>query len=777
MGLDRFSTFLSKSIGIDTIDEVEISSNIKKIISNHVLFDLNFLIYQEILEIENEINDILKTILCLPYICSNIELLENQLKNIIGQTHWQPYFSNNEISYLFDGFNEDEIIKKFQIYIMGSTQSNIEMVNQNITIIELVIFEKISNTIIEIIDKTHHMNFIQSISIFFDGIPSISKVIEQRRRRIRNHVESVEKKKLFKIYFDNLEPNYKKLCENIAGRYNQTQTNGSLVFDYFKWVKNRFSIDKSIGPNSNFIKHLEILIECKMKKIYPKISINVSGGKINGESDLKIFQYIANENLLGDCCIHTTDSDLIHQSLVQQSYYKITGKDINFTVCKYIKNINHINWIQILEIPLIIKNLMDLYNGTNGLKTNNYKIIWDLCLLFYLFGNDHLPSSLEIGPELGLEFYMKKHFQSLGKNNVVNMKKTYITVDLENLKLFLEKINETKNQNITKIILQRYFKISFNLVNLFVEKLNLDFDSLQVFLKKFHIYRGLGIESVEFSNLDDHDLRKLFIISNENICAEDYLNLSVFNLSEDNRKLFMDSIKLIEDNIDYFEKSFNGLILYIKPLSITNDPYQDLYNYIVEKSSTNSNKLFPSLYDHFDIHTHILTIRKTLNNQVDFNSNDYLKKIYHLVVSQFGNMEDFHSDNTEFYKYHNAPSLSELIEFININQNEKLTKKWLHEIKTHNLSSDKYLNFISHHLIISPFMSIGKISNETATIFKELKHIDNLWIEDINSFDYRKINIDEFLNEWNEALIRINLISQNDKNETQLVNLSIDLVS
>ena len=59
MGLDRFSNFITKSINNDAIDEFNIEGNIRKIISNHIIFDLNFLIYQEIISIENEINDII----------------------------------------------------------------------------------------------------------------------------------------------------------------------------------------------------------------------------------------------------------------------------------------------------------------------------------------------------------------------------------------------------------------------------------------------------------------------------------------------------------------------------------------------------------------------------------------------------------------------------------------------------------------------------------------------------------------------------------------------
>jgi hypothetical protein len=125
-----------------------------------------------------------------------------------------------------------------------------------LTILNLVTFEKIINVLTKNIENIHYIPFIQSISIFFDGIPSLSKVIEQRKRRIKNHLESSKKKELFKKYFDTLKNNNKNVFENLSKKYIETEHN--IWFYYFKWIKNRFSIDKSFGPSSKFIEKLDI---------------------------------------------------------------------------------------------------------------------------------------------------------------------------------------------------------------------------------------------------------------------------------------------------------------------------------------------------------------------------------------------------------------------------------------------------------------------------------------------------------------------------------------
>ncbi len=774
MGLDRFANFISKSINNDGIEEISINNNIRKVVSNHVIFDLNFLIYQEIIEVENEINDIIKIILCLPFICGNGEILEEQLKLILSQQHWKLYCNESDISNIFDGFNEDEIIQNFIGFITKPTTTNTESSTDSISILELVIYEKIVNVMVDIIEKIHNPTFIQSVAIFFDGIPSVSKVIEQRRRRIKNYLESMEKKSLFKKYFEKLDISHKKLNENLSKKYSSVHVNDLLIFDYFKWVKNRFSIDKSLGPSSAFIKNLETFVNFKTTKNFPKSLIYINSAKENGESDLKIFKYIATGEIVGDYCIHTTDSDLIHQILVQQSYYKIIGKDINLTVAKYIKNFNLVGYVQILEASLIIKNILELYNSVNNIKTNNYKIIWDLCLIFYLFGNDHLPSSVEIGPELGLEFFLKKHFQSVGKSNIVNIKKTYITLDLVNLKLMFEKINETSTANLTRIYLSRFFKLNINFINLIVDKLGIGFNSLDQFLKKFIILRAGQMEKSALEKLDVDDLRKQYIAGVDNI--EQYLNFEVFGFNEYQKKMFIDGIQLIEDNIDYHELQYNGLVIYTKPMCTTLDPYQDIYNYIVEKSNSILNKSHPIFYDHIDAQTHFELMEKTIGNNSNSNPNDYLKKMYHLVISQFGNMKDFHSDNITFYKYYSVPALSEIINFLNLNIEQNLTKSWLKEIKEENIEPDKYFNSINHHLLITPFLFSYNLPKEITMIVNQMEPVENLWIEQINNFNYRNVSIDNFFKQWNDAVIKVNLANKTSKINHELINLNLDFI-
>ena len=715
MGLGRFSNFIAKAIYND-VEEINIDNNFKKIITNYIIFDINFLIYQGCTDIENEINDINKILLCKNeqsdiYI---IKILNKMIDTILDQPHW-----NSISNYTIDNY------ENFINYINTS-------IYENNTILDNVIFNRILNLILKSVYGIHYIEYVKSICIFFDGVPSLSKIIEQRRRRIKKHIEIKIKTDISSIYLSNLTLNNIKLYEVLFNKYIFTDIKliNSITFNYSMWIKNKFFMEKKIYPSSIFI----INFENFLKKSFNICNINIiiNSSFINGESDMKIFKYISQNNDDGEYCIHTIDSDLIHQMLVQQVYYNLNNKNIKITISKYINNNININRIQLFNGLLIIKHILELYNSINNVTTNNIKIVWDLCFIFYLFGNDHIPSFIEIGQELGMEYFLQSHYDILKNTNIINYTKI-IHVNLYNLTLYINKIYSTNCYNITKIILLKFFKINYQLVNLFIEKFKYFYKDILIFLKKYIIYKGLKLSTEDYNNLYDDDLRKILIdnfIDNNLNNLNDYNSIDIFNLSDDNKKLFLIYDDMIEQNINYFELEYNGLILYKKALYITHNCYEDIYNFVNEQASNLSNIKYPQYYDKHNIEDYINYLEK-INKQSDTHiftknvSHDYFKKMIHLLYTQFDNMSKYHSDNLTFYKHPQAPTLLELITFlsgIKLNQ----INIWLHEIEKDNLYN-KYISSDNHYKLITPYLNNDLILNN-------------------KNFKYRNININDYFN-------------------------------
>ena len=114
-------------------------------------------------------------------------------------------------------------------------------------------------------------------------------------------------------------------------------------------------------------------------KNLPNLKTVINQGSINGESDVKIFQFIQKEELTGDVLIHTTDSDLIHLMLVQQTYFNLKRKDVNISILKH--NSKDEETIQYFDGPSMINSLIKCYNEISGTDGNDFRIIYDFCHL------------------------------------------------------------------------------------------------------------------------------------------------------------------------------------------------------------------------------------------------------------------------------------------------------------------------------------------------------------------------------------------------------------
>jgi hypothetical protein len=719
MGFDKLVNFLVKNLNNECIDDINIKADIRKVIVNHIMFDINFIIYQVLLELEDEINIIIKLILSLSLSIDKYDIIEQKIID---------YFSNKcckdniKIEMLFKGNTDDEIVQNFLNYILNN-------IYNGKTIIDNLIIEKILNKIIDLVKNIHYPDLIKSINIIFDGIPSYSKILEQRRRRIKNYIESTEKKKIFNEYFKDIKNSFQKI-------YN-------LDYDYFKWLKYRFTLDKSIGPSSLIIKHLEKYLKENLNKNYPNIIIKINSSSINGEADYKIFKDIYINNLCGDIVIHTIDSDLVHQIIIQQNYFNIIKKDINLTVIRY--NYKNDNNIQIIDANLINKNILKIYNDTNNIQYNNLHIIYDLALIFYFFGNDHLPASYEINSELNLDYLCKCHFNSLKNDTIIKINETnLIELSLKNFSIYLNEINKNSNINKTKIILGKYFKLSNHLTIFLTEKLKLNFNEIKLLCKKL-------LFDDNTNNLDSDDIRYKL--------KEKYTNIDypfdINNIKNISKLELNNNFTKILNILDYSdsEDNFCGLPLYNKQFLLSDDNFQNLYLNLIENITNELLKNNPIIYDYHSIDR--LICNNTLDNINDDIIQSYLKKIFHLVISLFGDMSNYISNNITYYKYYTAPSIYMISNYLNNNTNN-LINQWYEEINKENIK-DNYFNSINHHLIITPFLKQSKYkSSEINIIIANFNSLENFWYNN-EDFMYKDFNIYEFNRIWLNTIVNLTI--------------------
>ena len=715
MGFDKLLNYINYNMH-NLIEEINTKANIRKILVNHIFFDVSFVIYQSLIEIEEDINNIIKIILSLPFSLSNPEILEEKILKISQQAYWSGNIGS--IHNILDGINEDEIIQNFLNHIFNNN------------ILEKIIIDKVYFKIINWIRELHKLDLLISINIIFDGIPSYSKILEQRRRRIKNYIESKERKKNFKEYFEDFENTYYEY--------------EGLKYNFFKWLKFRYSIDKSFGPLSPLIKDLEKLLKINLSNDFPNIKININSGINNGEADYKIFYEIYKQNYTGDIVIHTVDSDLVNLIILQQNYLNIIKKDVTLCVIKYYNKDN--NYVQYIDGYILNKKILEFYSNVNNIQNPSLLIIYDLSLIFYFFGNDHFPPSIEIGPELNLEYFCKIHHTLFNNDTIIKLDtNNKIIFSLDNFKIFLSEINNNIEINKTKVLLGRYFKINYNLASYLTDKLKLNINKIILLCKKILFDNAHEIKE----NLDEDDLR--FKLKNKYTSLDYPFNINLIDKNEFN--IQMTKLLSILDILDDEDK-YCGLPVYNKQFYLSEDNYENLYLHFNENIINDLIKRFPLVYDSYN------SFYSESNLIIEYNINDvesFLKKIFHLVTTLFGDMTLYNPNNFTYFKGYSIPSLKCLINFLNNNKN--LENKWINQINNESVHSDNYLNSINHHLLITPYIKeiLYKFKNDEIKFFIENLKVDNLWCDLKNDIKYKDINLNEFIKSWKESLIKLSL--------------------
>ena len=712
MGFDRLSNFIIKNLNFNygfVIDEMK-----RKVLGNHILFDLNFIIYNQMFSLEEEINTIIKVVLNLPFSYSSNNKTEDKLQNIFELPWWKKNCEN--IEFIFDGDNEDEIINKL-INFINTKQEN------NLTKLDLMIIDKIIITTTKIIETFHITKNIQTLAFFIDGIPSFSKILEQRRRRSKNYFESISRKQKFNDYFGNIKNFYME--------------EDGIKYNYFRWIEKRFSFDKSFSPVSPVIKKLEIELQRFYSKNLPNLKTVVNQGSINGESDIKIFQFIQKENLTGDVLIHTTDSDLIHLMLVQQTYFNLKRKDVNISIIKH--NSKDEEAIQYFDGPAMLNCLIKYYNEISGIQINDFRIIYDFCLLLYFFGNDHLPCSYEIGPELGIDYIFKIYARL--KQPIISLVNDSIDFNINVFNKYLQEFEKSNKINFTKILINRHYKLSPNITNFLTDsdKLNLDYYEVLEFLKNILINDGLKMKD----KLDKSDIRYKLIESNPDANYNTYL----LKFKEHLRIQIPNYLEQILDCLDFSMLETYGLISYSKPFTRTKDNYQDLYNILSENTVsdlyTKNKVLYEPLKDDY-----LQLLKSEYNIDMTYS---YIKKIFHLTTTFFGNLINYHTNNITAYSYDSLPKIEHLIKYLNENNNIEKMKK---EILEENLNEKEYFNSINHHIFITAYLSIDDIKDSQIKQTTKLLALEDLWIgnKTVDNFYHNKVSATKFLTGWESAL-------------------------
>ena len=755
MGFENLVSFINKSINNpNTLDEINYINSNQLIHANHILVDLNFLIYIAIQKTELECNNILNMVLSLSYMEISSNKIRDKIEAIIKKKHWVEF--SEIISCLLDGSNKKIIIDKLTNFLI--TEKNYIQ----------IIFNYIFYQIVEWIEKIHTDNFIKSVYLFIDGIPSTSKIFEQRRRRVKNNFEGIYRRSNFSYYFENIS----KEIINIDG----------VNINYMDTLKTRISLSKSIGPSSDILLSMDIFLKDKLKQMYPKCDIIVSNSYEYGEADFKLFKYIDKYNISGDISIHTSDSDLYLQTAIQQVISKIRNLDRRFIVIKH--NTKSVGVYQRLHPNNFLINLNKIFFTKFSKNLNNNHFL-DILFLFLLFGNDHLPPSIQFGPELGISYILEIYYNSLFKINMNLLTKNNLKyiIDYDSFSILMDELNKDNLKNITKIYFSRNIRLSSNLTKFFFEELGLNIFSLRDFIYKYWVYEGYNLvkKYPKLINYDGDIRFKMYKKWKENNKKrkeppkDPFSNKNIDSKIRSSLSFMKDEFasKVDPENVDMF-----GFSLYFNELNINENYYQTIYSILLNHAQHNisdSNKFIIRHYNtYIDKYPEKISDLNLLTKETEIEK--YLITLQYLVNKFFGNMEEYNPCDFWYYPYFNLPDLFEVSKFIK--ENKKSSINYINILEKNKVKKKDYFDYISHQIFITPFLDYNNIEQyiemtdkKILTITKDIiTKIDNITINKLEDFNYKDIDPKNFIKLWTSLLSKI---FYSNKKKEQEINKSI----
>ena len=308
------------------------------------------------------------------------------------------------------------------------------------------------------------------------------------------------------------------------------------------------------------------------------------------------------------------------------------------------------------------------------------------------FGNDFLPSSLEIGPEISFNTLIKSHYNcfsnsSQGVINFKDIKSLSYSLNYKNLSIWLKELE--KNSSFCKIILLREYKVPYNISYILTDKLGLNLSEIRdKVLKPYLIYKGLIMKD----DLSSNDIRKIlynqFVKENPDTDIENRLVLDF-----PNQLTYINQLEeYFDEYLDFLDLKNYGLMNNSYNIDLDENMYQNLYNYI-SKESNISNNIKNISFD-FEIY-----------KSSDEQTKDFLLMLHFIVKNFFSDMEFYKSTNLTRYSYKTVPSLRDIIDYIEGNNMENMNQEFEKIIEDNILEKENYIDSTLHHLIITPYFA------------------------------------------------------------------------
>ena len=714
MGLDKiYFTFYRYFGGTEDLEENKYDNRLKYVPANSIFLDGNFVLYNVLSKLESDLNSLLKILLSVPHNSDRDKLIE-LVKNLFEGTplkEYEDYFED-----IFDLGDLDSMIMMLRKKSLDVKSSD----NRVLDIICDYYVEYVNEKVLGM----HNLDFLKNFYLIFDGIPSGFKIIEQRRRRLKNFLESQLRKKLLG---DKL-----KDIEGELGEYEIDEKSEKLIYDYGLYVKNIITLGKSFGPSS-------VIFEKIMKKLYVnvinyKIKFWYSGVNEPGEGDYKIVHLIRmckSENVV----IHCSDLDfLVLGSRLQTKYegniYMIRHNVDNYCVANFVRLNNRIS-----------EYLVKKYNCAS--ESN---LIHDFNFVISLFGNDYIPSLMELNFDNNLNdvLYVMGNKLWINKKYVVN----YDKLNLENMYVLFDNLSHKIDRMSFVNMLKKGYVMN-DIIKVIPSNIN-SYDELVNEILLPYWYKNI-VEQKDWNSFYRPDIRIDIIQKYVNKSRDELekivydkirrklLKKQIFNDIRD-KKFDERIVKVLDKNLKSYCVDTYGLEKKVEYKNFSKNEYDNLYYYYYYKTRRDISNKFCRLNN---------SISESEIISCETYDDDVKKSIVdNYVFSLIFNNYKFYNPmklSYEFYKYYISPKVKWLKRYV---------KDCEIDVEKYVKTSENYIDNQLHLLVISA-NSIEKNKNNFVLKNSELVNIKSdfdieMSEEIIKINNYRNIDLEKLKKKWDD---------------------------
>lgn len=606
---------------------------------------------------------------------------------------------------------------KYDLTINGNDRDKIAQFIKNLDKNKLII-KMIKKEIIHIITKHTTYKTINKIYISIDGVPIMSKIIEQRKRRYTGTIISGIRKHIFNL--------------------NKEIMTSDRIF----YEENKFYFDRTtISVGSDFLKNInKSLISKRYKEKLHNLLPNlkqyiVSGIDEFGEGEKKIMEEILKDTKISrNIIIYSPDSDLIILGMIVNLLSNTKTYILRYNQQTYSHNLTEISTI-----------MTGIYNYTKSKLNSDISletVCLDLSYLMIMFGNDYIPAIISLDTKKDIfkiiDYYCLMINKTINKQLIYNNNGGY-RINYDNLILYFKiaskdeidliqdkylyktysnykKIREVFENSSTTIVRELYYYV--NMANILFD--NITTNSANIiklfadFTEKFNNKNKSNLNYEQFINnfikLEKHFNKKSLFDSDMNSGAK----LDVI-IDELRKKEIMPTIKLFKYNDmvpdEIIEKSMVSGAMKITEYDRMNYSMEmKLNNYKKIMEDDNTNNIGISIIKRNNKHYYVFNIK--LNDQTVFNdyydniksdmmTQEYVKGLFWVFDFNYNrnnNQFNINNINTWTYNYNKSPFIKDIILYLNKNN----IYKWIAELNNIYVKPEKFLTIQEHLMYITP---------------------------------------------------------------------------